>query len=133
MHGRHVPSRVGRVAYTGALVVSDFKLNLPSKTEEKDVAFESAVKQRSKEYQQKLMEVNDRTAQRLLELCLRNGGIFTKLGQQLASLNHALPKEYTTTLSKLQDQALSVPKEVSKPDLKTHERFILAPTHSYTS
>jgi len=50
-------------------------------------------------------ELHDRSARRLLWLCQRNAGIFTKAGQHLASLNHVLPPQYTQTLSVLQDKA----------------------------
>lgn len=52
--------------------------------------------------------MNLRTAQRILTLCLANGGIYTKFGQQLATFNHGLPKEITETLAALQDRARPV-------------------------
>lgn len=60
------------------------------------------------DYRLKLQGLNQRIAQRLLHLCFQNGGIYTKFGQQLATFNHGLPKEYTETLAQLQDQAKSV-------------------------
>ncbi len=42
--------------------------------------------------------MHKRSAERLLKLCYRNKGLYIKLGQYLASLHHALPKEYTQTL-----------------------------------
>ena len=33
-----------------------------------------------------------------------NGGLYVKLGQGLACLNHILPREYTETLQVLQDK-----------------------------
>ena len=86
--------RIGRVLLTGAAVVSDFKWNLRH------------VERGSDEYKASLKEINLRVANRLLDLCLSNKGIFTKFGQHLASLNHVLPKEYTETLTPLQDKAL---------------------------
>ena len=47
-----------------------------------------------------------RAAERILAGCLRNGGLYVKLGQGLASMNHILPAEYTETLVVLQDKAL---------------------------
>lgn len=49
--------------------------------------------------------VHKRSAERLLKLALSNGGLFIKGGQYVASMNHMLPKEYTSTLSVLQDTA----------------------------
>lgn len=60
------------------------------------------------DYRPKLQDLNQRIAQRLLHLCFQNGGIYTKFGQQLATFNHGLPKEYTETLAQLQDQAKPV-------------------------
>jgi aarF domain-containing kinase len=65
----------------------------------------------SEERKERMLEFHGRSAAYMLRLCLDNGGIFTKLGQHLASLNHALPAIYTDTLSQLQDQANSVPFE----------------------
>ena len=59
-------------------------------------------------YRPQLQSLNQRIAQRLLHLCCQNGGIYTKFGQQLATFNHGLPKEYTETLAQLQDQAKPV-------------------------
>lgn len=44
-------------------------------------------------------------AQRILELCLKQGGIYIKLGQYAASNNHIYPKEWTDTLKILQDKS----------------------------
>ena len=55
-------------------------------------------------WEKKWDEVHTRGAQRLLWVCKRNAGIFTKAGQHIASLNHILPPPYTTTLSILQDK-----------------------------
>ncbi|KAF1791238.1 hypothetical protein GQ600_23194 [Phytophthora cactorum] len=60
------------------------------------------------DYRSKLQNLNQRIAQRLLHLCFQNGGIYTKFGQQVATFNHGLPKEYTETLAQLQDQAMPV-------------------------
>lgn len=38
-------------------------------------------------------------AKRLLSLCEKNGGIFIKLGQHLAALDHVIPAEYVSMLS----------------------------------
>eukprot|EP01124_Arcella_intermedia_P022497 TRINITY_DN3359_c0_g1_i3.p1 TRINITY_DN3359_c0_g1~~TRINITY_DN3359_c0_g1_i3.p1 ORF type:complete len:289 (-),score=69.88 TRINITY_DN3359_c0_g1_i3:47-913(-) len=54
-------------------------------------------------------EVNLRTANHLLALCLKNKGIYVKAGQQIASMNHVLPKQFTDTLAVLQDKAEPTP------------------------
>ncbi|RHY08275.1 hypothetical protein DYB36_001548 [Aphanomyces astaci] len=110
-----VPTRVGRVAKAGAETFVDFKRNVPVKpdddTEDANDFTRTLLRN---EYKAALREYNLRTAERLLHVCKQNGGVFTKIGQQLASLNHALPVEYTSTLSVLQDRALPVSFEEAK-------------------
>lgn len=52
---------------------------------------------------------DQRTADRILKVCLQHGGCYTKLGQHIAGMNHVLPREYTTTLSVLQNKARPKP------------------------
>ncbi|RLN47085.1 hypothetical protein BBJ29_002501 [Phytophthora kernoviae] len=96
---RNILSRSLRVFATGGLVVLDYQRNLKGTGRD------------DPEYRTKLQSLNQRTAQRLFHLCFQNGGIYTKFGQQLATFNHGLPKEYTRTLAQLQDQAKAVPFE----------------------
>lgn len=56
-------------------------------------------------HQAKTDEVHQRCAERLLKLCFTNKGLYIKVGQYLASMNHALPRQYIQTLKVLQDQA----------------------------
>nr|XP_012228006.1 PREDICTED: uncharacterized aarF domain-containing protein kinase 5 isoform X2 [Linepithema humile] len=51
-------------------------------------------------------EIHQRSADRIVQGCLQNGGIYIKLGQGLAAMNNILPKEYTKSLSTLQDKCL---------------------------
>lgn len=48
--------------------------------------------------------IHDRNSERLLKLLLKNGGLFIKFGQFVASLNHVLPSEYLERMSYCQDQ-----------------------------
>ncbi|KAJ1342007.1 hypothetical protein BSLG_003412 [Batrachochytrium salamandrivorans] len=48
--------------------------------------------------------VHQRSANRLLDLFLANGGVYIKLGQHLSALVYLLPQEYTETMKVLQDQ-----------------------------
>ncbi|KAJ7964426.1 Protein kinase superfamily protein [Quillaja saponaria] len=59
----------------------------------------------SDEYRRKLSETHLRSAKRILKLCEANKGFYAKAGQFVAALRQA-PKEYTSTLSSLQDQAV---------------------------
>lgn len=47
-------------------------------------------------------EIHRRSANRIVQGCLKNGGIYIKLGQGFAAVNHVLPKEYVESLSALQ-------------------------------
>lgn len=60
----------------------------------------------SEEYNKKLKEVHLKAANRLLEGCLLNGGLYIKIGQGFTHLNQILPIEYTETLKKLEDKCL---------------------------
>ncbi|XP_002068585.3 uncharacterized aarF domain-containing protein kinase 5 [Drosophila willistoni] len=61
------------------------------------------------QYESKLKALHQKSADRLLETCLLNGGLYIKVGQGFAAINHILPVEYTRTLSKLQDSCLPTP------------------------
>jgi len=60
----------------------------------------------SENYETVMKEIHQRSAERLVDGCLDNGGLYIKLGQGLVSMNHILPKEYTETLKVLQDRCL---------------------------
>lgn len=62
------------------------------------------------EYATKLKALHQKSAERLLETCLLNGGLYIKVGQGFAAINHILPVEYTSTLSQLQDRCLPTTK-----------------------
>lgn len=57
----------------------------------------------SDEYRCTISEVHLRSAKRMLKLCEDNKGFYVKAGQFASSLRQ-LPKEYTVTLSVLQDK-----------------------------
>ncbi|KAL0279702.1 UNVERIFIED_CONTAM: hypothetical protein PYX00_001201 [Menopon gallinae] len=61
----------------------------------------------SEAYNEKISEVHQRSADMIFDGCLKNGGLYIKLGQGLVSLNHILPKEYLMTLKNLQDKCLT--------------------------
>jgi aarF domain-containing kinase len=42
----------------------------------------------------------------VLNLCKKNGGLYIKLGQGIASMNHVLPPQYNKAFSVLHDQVL---------------------------
>nr|A0A172M468.1 RecName: Full=Secreted RxLR effector protein 27; Flags: Precursor [Plasmopara viticola]ANC73377.1 secreted RxLR effector peptide protein 27 [Plasmopara viticola] len=89
-------SRSLRVFVTGGQVLWDYRIHF------------KGIERDHPDYHSKLQSLNQRIAHRLLYLCFENGGIYTKFGQQLATFNHGLPREYTMTLAQLQDQAKPV-------------------------
>lgn len=58
----------------------------------------------SDEYDQALLHCHERAANRIVNAAMRNGGLYIKLGQGLASFNHILPEIYITKLRVLQDR-----------------------------
>ena len=63
------------------------------------------LKEDTEPYEVALLKCHTRAADRILKGALKNGGIYIKVGQALATLNHIMPKEFTDKLSRLQDQA----------------------------
>ena len=61
----------------------------------------------SPEYLEVIGPCHQRAAERILVGCLKNGGLYVKLGQGLVSMNHILPREYIDVLVVLQDKALA--------------------------
>lgn len=57
-------------------------------------------------YEELRKEVHLRSAHKLLNACLANGGLYIKIGQGFSAINHILPEEYTKTLSQLHDKCL---------------------------
>ncbi|KAI4299654.1 hypothetical protein L6164_033090 [Bauhinia variegata] len=67
----------------------------------------------SDEYREKLSEVHLRSANRFLKLCETNKGFYVKAGQFITAMR-LVPKEYSSTLSSLQDQVVPCPFEAIK-------------------
>ncbi|KAF9111711.1 hypothetical protein BGX27_004553 [Mortierella sp. AM989] len=57
-----------------------------------------------RERMRRMSALHKRSAERLREMLSRNGGIYIKLGQHLASLKYLLPDEWTTSMEPLQDR-----------------------------
>ncbi|KAL6223603.1 hypothetical protein ACLB2K_006986 [Fragaria x ananassa] len=89
----HGVVRSSRAISTIALTAVDYKLTLRGLPVDSD------------EYRGKLSEVHSRSAWRILKLCEANKGFYVKAGQFVAALRQ-VPKEYSSTLSSLQDQAV---------------------------
>lgn len=59
----------------------------------------------SQEYQEQASKVHKAAAERLLELCRANKGVFIKVGQHIGALDYLLPKEYVETMRVLHSHA----------------------------
>ena len=55
-------------------------------------------------YPDKLFEVHNKVAQCWFDTCRTNGGLYIKLGQGIATMNHVLPPEYVRLFSELWDK-----------------------------
>ncbi|KAG0056838.1 hypothetical protein BGZ83_003132 [Gryganskiella cystojenkinii] len=53
---------------------------------------------------QRKSQLHKRSAERIREMLRKNGGIYIKLGQHLASLKYLLPDEWTSAMEPLQDR-----------------------------
>ncbi|KAK9118009.1 hypothetical protein Scep_016102 [Stephania cephalantha] len=84
--------RSSRAIYTVTLNTVDYKYSL------------RGIHSDSDEYRRKLAEVHHRSAIRILKLCEGNKGFYVKAGQFVAAVRQ-VPKEYSSTLSSLQDKA----------------------------
>ena len=51
------------------------------------------------------LQVHLRSAERLREMCCRNGGCFIKVGQHIGALDYLLPAEYVNTMKVLHQYA----------------------------
>lgn len=109
--GGHGIIRSSRAIRTFAVNSFDYKFSLLR------AEIEKGATRKSPEYNKVKAEIHQRSADRLLKLCESNRGIYIKAGQFVASLQH-LPKEYTTTLAVLQDQARGRPFKAVKKVLE---------------
>ncbi|KAJ9557815.1 hypothetical protein OSB04_012429 [Centaurea solstitialis] len=85
--------RSSRSLYTITANVVDYKYSLRGISRDND------------QYATILSQVHLRSAKRILKLCEVNQGFYIKAGQFVASMRQ-VPKEYSSTLASLQDQAL---------------------------
>ncbi|KAG8662548.1 aarF domain-containing protein kinase 1 isoform X1 [Manihot esculenta] len=89
----HAVFRSSRAISTIGFTIADYKYSLRGLPVD------------SEDYRGKLSEVHLRSANRMLKLCETNKGFYVKAGQFVAALRQ-VPKEYSSTLSSLQDQAI---------------------------
>ncbi|KAL1290293.1 hypothetical protein HN51_058740 [Arachis hypogaea] len=81
-----VPHRLLRDAVTAANIAFDYEYSL------------RGLREGSIEREMVKHEVHLRSAEKLRDLCFKNGGIYIKLGQHLGQLEYLVPQEYVITL-----------------------------------
>nr|AGU67993.1 ubiquinone biosynthesis protein [Herpetomonas muscarum] len=84
--------RVGRCAYTGACIFTDYVYNL-----------------HGVEAQEPWDSCHTRCAHRLVSLAETNGGLYVKAGQIFANMSHILPYQYCSVMAVLQDKVVPRP------------------------
>jgi aarF domain-containing kinase len=90
-------SSSGRTIAAGIMVSYDYKTLPEDET--------------SPGYKELKAAVHERSAQRMLAVCRKNAGVYTKAGQHIASLNYIVPPQYTDILGVLTDKAPFMPIE----------------------
>lgn len=100
--------RLGRVAVTTGLIAYDYKKLIKNKKLNDDLDAWS--------------NVHTRSASKLLHMCTRNGGVYIKVGQHIATLRYLIPNEYCDVLQVLHSKApvssIGDVKQILKEDLK---------------
>ena len=88
--------RFGRAALAVGRIGVDYKMSLFSS---------SSPHYGTNEYEELKTEVHQRSAEKLLGLCNKNGGCFIKVGQHIGALDYLLPEEYVSTMKVLHSKA----------------------------
>lgn len=104
--------RFGRAFVIASKIAADYKFSLTGYDDCSDRSLKA------------WSECHKRSAERLLDLCCKNGGIFIKVGQHIAALQYLVPPEYVETLSVLHNKAPRTKfeqiRQVIKEDLKAN-------------
>nr|QKY15035.1 ABC1-like protein (ABC1) [Polytomella parva] len=91
-------TRLGRELTVVSQIIYDYKSTLKSLTKENE--------------EEEMKKCHQRSADKLIDLCFKNGGVFIKLGQHMGQLDHLLPEEYVLTMrSNLLDKCPVTPFE----------------------
>ena len=86
--------RFTRSLHTAAHIMIDYRMLFARYDE-----YESDI------YKNDRSQVHARSAQRCLNLARKQGAVYVKIGQHVASMKHVVPPEYHTTLKALEDKA----------------------------
>ncbi|KAJ9587302.1 hypothetical protein L9F63_019178, partial [Diploptera punctata] len=87
--------RLGRAAVTVFDIAVHYKKTL----------YRTEFDRASKEYLQLKSSVHKTAAEKLLELCCTNRGVYIKVGQHIGALDYLVPPEYAETMKVLHSQA----------------------------
>lgn len=87
--------RLSRAAYTVLQIGVIYKKDLYGKGFDK----------KSIEYREQKSKCHKRSAEKLLDLCCTNKGVYIKVGQHIAALEYLLPVEYVETMKVLHSHA----------------------------
>ncbi|XP_022106844.1 uncharacterized aarF domain-containing protein kinase 5-like isoform X2 [Acanthaster planci] len=109
--------RFFRTFYIGSCISLDYKWSLWN------------LEEGSEEYKKAFRACNERTGDMIVRGCLKNGGMYIKLGQVLVTANYVLPKEILLKLSVLHDKALS--REYKELDQLFQEDFNCKPDEMF--
>ena len=90
-------ARTLRLAYNATMVSCDYKFGPASK-----------LLSGTDEHKAAMAETHQRSAERMLKVCLLHGGLYVKLGQFVASMNFVLPPAYPTVMAACQDRANAI-------------------------
>lgn len=85
-----LPTRLARDISFAAVTFADYQWSLSSKELHQNPSLREEIKK----------QCHQRGADRLVNLCFSNGGIYIKLGQHIGMLDHLLPDEYVLTARK---------------------------------
>lgn len=81
--------------------ITVFKIGVIYRTE----LYNTNYDKKSEEYQQVKSRCHKRSAEKLLDLCCTNKGVYIKVGQHLATLDYLVPREYVQTMKILHSRA----------------------------
>ncbi|XP_035719078.1 aarF domain-containing kinase 1-like [Vespa mandarinia] len=87
--------RLGRAAVTVFIIGNYYKKEL----------YDTSLERTSPEYLQLKSKTHKYGAERLLELCCANKGVYIKVGQHIGALDYLLPAEYVSTMRVLHSSA----------------------------
>ncbi len=112
-YNSHRVQRNLRALYTAARIIYEYKVNWNSS---------NTFKQNE--------AIHRRAAKLILNCCQKNGGLYIKFGQGIASMNHILPKPYREEFQVLHDKAPCVPfceiRKIILDDLKVDPNLIFS-------